>query len=154
MHCPSCGSEATMDQNFCRSCGLGLGKVAMLIAEQSPDESLDSASGPQEGPSKGFPPVWLLVFINIILLFSIYFIAPGIAGVVVSAAFIAFILAGLAVGTYTEFGRKRLGDRKPPRPSSSTNAPTTRKLPPQPGPEMNTSVTEETTANLAEKIEN
>jgi len=142
-----------MDQNFCRSCGFGLGKVAMLIAEQAPDESLDSASGPQEEPSKGFPPVWLLVFINIFLLFSIYFTAPGITGVVVIAAFIAFILAGLAVGTYTEFGRRRFGEQKPPRPSS-TNAPTTKKLPPQPGPEMNASVTEQTTANLAEKIEN
>jgi hypothetical protein len=154
MHCPNCGSEATIDQNFCRSCGFGLGKVAMLIAEQAPDESLDSASGPQEEPSKGFPPVWLLVFINIFLVFSIYFTAPGIAGVVVSAAFIAFILVGLVVGTYTEFGRKRLGEQKPPRPSSSTNAPTTKKLPPHPGLETNASVTEQTTANLAEKIEN
>jgi hypothetical protein len=154
MHCPNCGSEATMDQNFCRSCGFGLGKVAMLIAEQAPDESLDSASGPQEEPSKGFPPVWLLVFINFFLVFSIYITAPGIAGVVVIAAFIAFILVGLAVGTYTEFGRKRPGDRKSPRPASSTNAPTTKKLSPQPGLEMNASVTEQTTANLAEKIEN
>jgi hypothetical protein len=86
--------------------------------------------------------------------FSIYFTAPGIAGVVVIAAFIAFILAGFAVGTYTEFGRKRFGEQKPPRPSPSTNAPTTKKLPPQPGPEMYASVTEQTTANLAEKIEN
>ena len=154
MHCPNCGSEAPMEQKFCRSCGFGLGKVAMLIAEQAPDESLDSASVPQEEPSKGFPPVWLLVLINIFLVLSIYFTAPGIAGVAVIAAFIAFILVGLAVGTYTEFGHKRLGEQKPPRPASSTNAPTTKKLPPQPGLEMNTSVTEQTTANLAEKIEN
>jgi hypothetical protein len=59
----------------------------------------------------------------------------------------------LAIGTYMEFGRKRLGEQKPPQPESSTNAPTTKKLLPQPDLEMNASVTEQTTANLAERIE-
>ena len=155
MHCPNCGSEAPMEQKFCRSCGFGLGKVALLIAEQAPGESLDSASDPQEEPSKGLHPVWwFLVFINIFLAFSIGLSTPGIDVFFVSAAFIAILLGGLAIGTHTEFGRKRLGKQKPPRPASSTNAPTTKKLSPQPGLETNASVTEEITAKLTKKIEN
>jgi len=34
MHCPRCGTNATVDQQFCRSCGLNLEKVAELIGEE------------------------------------------------------------------------------------------------------------------------
>ena len=34
MHCPRCGTSATVDQQFCRSCGLNLEKVAELIGEE------------------------------------------------------------------------------------------------------------------------
>jgi zinc-ribbon domain len=150
MHCPNCGSEAPMEQKFCRSCGFGLGKVARLIAEQASDENLDLASDPGEEPSKRFRPVWFLFFIIMFLTFSFYFTAPGSGWGFVSAVIIALLLGMLPIWTYTEFGRKRLGEQKPPRPASSTNAPTTKKLRPQPGPEMNASVTEQTTANLAD----
>jgi hypothetical protein len=35
MHCPDCGTRATANQKFCRSCGFSLEKVARLLAEQS-----------------------------------------------------------------------------------------------------------------------
>ena len=34
MHCPRCGAEALTGQQFCRSCGFNLEKVAELVAEQ------------------------------------------------------------------------------------------------------------------------
>lgn len=34
MHCPGCGTEATVTQRFCRSCGFSLEKVPQLVAEQ------------------------------------------------------------------------------------------------------------------------
>ncbi len=34
MHCPRCGSNAAVDQPFCRSCGLSLEKVAELLGEE------------------------------------------------------------------------------------------------------------------------
>ena len=156
MHCPNCGSEAPMEQKFCRSCGFGLGEVARLIAEQVPDENLDSASDPKEEPSKIFHQVWFPFFNVMFLLFLVYgFYWAFNAGVGVSASivFIAFLLGMLAYGTYFEFGRKRAVGQQSPPPASSTNAPTTNKLQPPPDLEMNASVTEQTTANLAERKE-
>jgi hypothetical protein len=156
MHCPNCGSEAPLEQKFCRSCGFDLGKVARLIAEQAPDENLDSASDPKEEPSKSFRQVWFPFFNVMFLLFLVYGLYWAFtAGVGVSASivFIAFLLGILAYGTFTEFGRKGAGGQKSPRQASSTNAPTTQKLQPPSDLEMNASVTEQTTANLAERIE-
>jgi hypothetical protein len=36
MHCPSCGTEASADQKFCRFCGLSLDRFAQLLAEELP----------------------------------------------------------------------------------------------------------------------
>lgn len=43
MYCPNCGTNTSLDQKFCRSCGLGLEKIALSLAEQRPtklDENL------------------------------------------------------------------------------------------------------------------
>jgi hypothetical protein len=43
MYCPNCGNKNSAGQKFCRSCGLGLEKVAQSLTEQLPtklDESL------------------------------------------------------------------------------------------------------------------
>src|SRR4029453_9320477 len=34
MHCPGCGTEASVTQKFCRTCGFSLEKVPQLVAEQ------------------------------------------------------------------------------------------------------------------------
>jgi hypothetical protein len=36
MYCPNCGNQNSTDQKFCRSCGLGLQKVAQTLSEQLP----------------------------------------------------------------------------------------------------------------------
>lgn len=38
MHCPRCGTSATVGQQFCRSCGLSLDKVAELLGNELPLE--------------------------------------------------------------------------------------------------------------------
>ena len=40
MHCPSCGAETTIDQRFCRSCGMDLETVSKLVAAHSSPEAL------------------------------------------------------------------------------------------------------------------
>ena len=36
MYCPNCGTKTSIDQNFCRACGLGLDKIALSLTEQLP----------------------------------------------------------------------------------------------------------------------
>ena len=45
MFCPNCGAKTSIQQKFCRGCGLGLDKIALSLSEQlpnSPDEHLMS----------------------------------------------------------------------------------------------------------------
>ena len=45
MFCPNCGAKTSIEQKFCRACGLGLEKVALSLTEQlptRPDENLMS----------------------------------------------------------------------------------------------------------------
>jgi len=43
MFCPNCGAKTSIEQKFCRACGLGLEKIAVSLSEQlptRPDEHL------------------------------------------------------------------------------------------------------------------
>jgi hypothetical protein len=42
MYCPNCGTIISSDQSFCRSCGLGLEKIAQSLIEQRPTEFEES----------------------------------------------------------------------------------------------------------------
>ena len=40
MYCPNCGNKHSEGQNFCRTCGLGLEKIAQSVNEQLPSVSV------------------------------------------------------------------------------------------------------------------
>lgn len=42
MYCPNCGTIVSGEQSFCRSCGLGLEKIAQSLIEQRPNEFEES----------------------------------------------------------------------------------------------------------------
>jgi hypothetical protein len=42
MYCPNCGNKSSVEQKFCRSCGIGLEKVAHALTEQLPAETDES----------------------------------------------------------------------------------------------------------------
>ena len=50
MHCPGCGTEASVTQRFCRSCGFCLEKIPPLVAEQLSEsgEILTSAAAAEK----------------------------------------------------------------------------------------------------------
>jgi hypothetical protein len=40
MHCPSCGAQTTLEQRFCRSCGMDMETVSKLVLAHSSPEKL------------------------------------------------------------------------------------------------------------------
>lgn len=48
MYCPNCGNKNSEGQNFCRSCGLGLEKIAQSLTEQLPTVAVKSLQERQE----------------------------------------------------------------------------------------------------------
>jgi hypothetical protein len=41
MYCPNCGQATSIEQKFCRSCGLSLEKAAQSVVEQLPAVELN-----------------------------------------------------------------------------------------------------------------
>ena len=48
MFCPNCGTKTSIDQNFCRACGLGLEKIALSLTEQLPTKPNQSLQQQKE----------------------------------------------------------------------------------------------------------
>lgn len=48
MFCPNCGNKNSTEQKFCRSCGLGLEKIAHSLTEQLPAKLDNSLQARQE----------------------------------------------------------------------------------------------------------
>jgi hypothetical protein len=60
MYCPICSTKVSLDQKFCRSCGLGLEKIAQSVSEHHPTELTQNLEG-QENKLEG----WGIVALSI-----------------------------------------------------------------------------------------
>ena len=102
MYCPNCGNKNSEGQNFCRSCGLGLEKIAQSLMEQLPTVAVTSLQERKER-LEHFGVASLSIFGLGIVAFFLYNIflklmpAYGslVAGLAVLAA-VVFIGSGLA----------------------------------------------------------
>ena len=161
MYCPNCGNKTSVEQKFCRSCGLSLEKIAQSLAEQLPTQLDESLQAQKEKIERlGF--YALCIFgagvLSLILygvVYKLMLIEGKIFDGLMTLAFIALIACGLlAVILFAhanELGKDK-SKRQLPQPDELPQGETTSKLQPETHLQPLPSVTERTTELLiAEK---
>ncbi len=163
MHCPDCGMKASAGQKFCRACGFALEKVEQLIAEQKPSatDQTTEAAGRLSDDLLHKLEKWAYralialggVFLSIILWAVIVnlMIKEGaiFAGSMILMTLISIILAIFIV--YMK-ERKYSSSTLPNQQQRLPQGEDTAKMLSELNLETATSVTENTTAKLEEKI--
>ena len=100
MYCPNCGAKTTIDQNFCRACGLSLEKTALSLSEQLP-EKVDRSVQQQKERLEKFGVALLSLFgicVLILLLFLLgrSLLSKGLPGILAMIGALILITSGLA----------------------------------------------------------
>lgn len=175
MHCPKCGTPAAEVQKFCRSCGFGLEKVAQLLEESPAVIGENPPAGENlnklQNRLNRMDQLWQAALVTLGGAFVTAICWAIIAKVMIAKSqfisgglFLLFFLGIVVMGLsawYLESQKQKLARRKnllpgteqlDSEPVTALNANTTNKLLAAPGSSISPSVTEETTARLAEKI--
>lgn len=159
MYCPNCGKQTGTDQKFCRSCGLGLDKIAQSLGEQLParvDETLLARKERMEKLGVAALSVFGLGLLSIVLYFAgQQIIAEGnLLGALGLIGLVIMFACGL-VSVFLFARAKELGEQAGKRqlqPDAKSGS--TRELLPEGRMEPVPSVTDRTTELLfAEKRE-
>lgn len=164
MHCPNCGAEASASQKFCRACGLSLERFAQLLVELLPDvgdknvaraklrlrqlESATKLTGYAVGLTAWLAVTTLITLAGVNVMINTGNIGEGVLLLALAAGSLA--AEGLLI--YYASLHAKASAQQPARPAAPL-AETTNKLLPEEQPRIVTSVTEQTTAQLGEKIE-
>jgi hypothetical protein len=165
MHCPNCGTKASTRQKFCRGCGFSLEKVEQLIADQK------SATEQTTLVTAGLSDDWLrrLEKWAARVLFALCGVLGGLMlwviiakvmiekGKIFQGSVVLMILAAIALVmllAYLDSERRKSDSARSNQQHRLPQAQETAKMLSEPNAEMAASVTEQTTANLARKIEN
>jgi hypothetical protein len=161
MFCPNCGAKTSIEQKFCRACGLGLEKIALSLTEQvpeGPDENVMSEKERLERWGVAALSVFGAGVLGLFLFFIVYKtmylqgkILNGLAllGMLImfGCGLVAAILFAKAKEVEEAAGKRRLKTKEP-----SVVATPTRELLPEGHLEPVPSVTDRTTDLLyAEK---
>jgi uncharacterized membrane protein len=165
LHCPNCGTEASAGQKFCRACGFSLEKVEQLIADQKSAAMEQTAKA-----TAGLSDDWLrrLEKWAARALFALGGILGGLMlwaiiakvmiekGKIFQGIVVLMILAVAALASlpaYLDSERKKSASARSNQQHHLPQAQETAKMLSEPNAEMAVSVTEQTTANLAERNE-
>jgi hypothetical protein len=165
MHCPDCGTKASAWQKFCRACGFNLEKVEQLVADQK-------AAAMEQNPNAaaGLSDDWLrrLEKWAARALFALGGILGGLMlwaiiakvmiekGRIFQGSIVLMVLAAAALVTllaYLDSERKKSASARSNQQHHLPQAQETAKMLSEPNAEMAVSVTEQTTASLAERNE-
>ena len=157
MYCPNCGTKTSIDQNFCRACGLGLEKIALSLTEQLParvDQSLQARKDRLEKMGVAALSVFGLGVLSFLLYGIGYKLMMSQGNIVAGLAIIGFIIM-IACGLTSVilFARaNELGDHTKRQPQAELSNGTTKELLSEGHFEPVPTVTERTTELLvAEK---
>ena len=155
MYCPNCGTKTSIDQNFCRACGLGLEKIALSLSEQVPAKVDQSLQARKERLEK-FGVAALSVFGLGLLSFLLYTIGYKLmlsqGNLIAGLAIIGFvIMVACGLTSVVLFAKaKELGDEATKRrPQPELSKATAKELLPEGHFEPVPTVTERTTELLA-----
>ncbi|HEU4875103.1 MAG TPA: zinc ribbon domain-containing protein [Pyrinomonadaceae bacterium] len=131
MYCPNCGTKTSIDQNFCRACGLGLEKIALSLTEQLParvDQSLQARKDRLEKMGVAALSVFGLGLLSFLLYSIGYKLMMSQGNIVAGLAIIGFvIMIACGLTSVVLFARaKELGEeatkrRSQPELSNATN---------------------------------
>ena len=154
MYCPNCGTKTSLDQNFCRACGLSLEKTALSLSEQLPakvDQSLQAQKERLEKLGVAALTVFGISVLSLLLfLLGQKLIDKGLPGILAMLAALIIIVCGL--GSVILFARaKDLEEKASKRrqPNLTSGSETTKELLSEGHFEPVPTVTERTTELLA-----
>ena len=139
MHCPRCGTSATVGQQFCRSCGLSLEKVTELLGEEVElSSTIEERARLRERQRKfeqwggiaGLVTFGLILLTLIVVVFSQIILkqrALVIPGLILILLAIGAAVMGL-FQTYSKSLMAKLANPPRPRPLDVSGSNETRKL--------------------------
>jgi hypothetical protein len=159
MYCPNCGNKNAAEQKFCRSCGLGLSKIAQSVSEQLPtelEENLQQRTEKLQRLGVGALSVFGVGVLSVLLYnaFTKLMLTKGpllaalillVAVVVVGCGLLSVILFAKANELKEASGKRQLTE---PKPLELPPTDSTRELLPEPQVNQPLSITEHTTELL------
>ena len=157
MYCPNCGTKTSLEQNFCRACGLGLDKIALSLSEQLParlDQSLQARKDRLEKMGVAALSVFGLGMLSFLLYSIGYKLMLSQGNVIAGLAIIGFVvMVACGLTSVVLFAKaKELGEeatKRRPQQDLSKGTETTKELLSEGHFEPVPTVTERTTELLA-----
>jgi len=165
MHCPDCGTKASIGQKFRRACGFGLEKVEQLIADQrtGATEQTTVATGGLSDDwlrkmEKWAVRAWLaLGSIGVSLILWAIIVKLMIKeGAIFPGSMLLMFVIGVVLLLFLVYLKEERKNSGPPQSNQRHRLPQaqeTAKMLPEPNAEMAVSVTEQTTAHLEERLD-
>ena len=164
MHCPNCGTKASIGQKFCRACGFGLEMVEQLIADQrAATEQTTVATGRISDDWLRKFEKWatraLLALGSIAVSLILWAIIVKLMikeGAIFPGSMLLMFVIGVVLLTFLAYMQDKRKNSTSTRSNQQHRLPQaqeTAKMLSEPNAETAASVTEQTTTRLEEKLE-